>query len=113
MRTRTWNPHLPEVPVDEKGNWLAYPTYEHKGWETIYQPFPATLEIVRMETGRSAKRIILRDVERNKTYPMFVADLLTSIQHGRIVVAGGRLTGYWTASKKGANYGIKAVPVEY
>lgn len=111
--TKTWNPHIPEVPVDDNGNWLSYPSYLHKGWETVPQPFYAEFEIDGMHVGRSAKNVILKDVNTGKTYPMFIADLVKGIQNGDFTIeqhAGtGRISGWWTGSKRGANYGIKAI----
>lgn len=113
--TRQWNANRPEVPVDAKGNWLSYAGYAHGNWETIHQPFYAELVVDGMRTGRSSKLVILKDITYGKTYPMFVADLVKGIQNGDFSVEprqdGGRLIGYWTASKRGANYGIKAVRV--
>ena len=112
MRVPEWNPNKPQMPVDKDGNWLSYPTYSQVGWETVYQPFFAEFEVDSMRTGRSSKVVVLRDVHTEKTYPMFVADLVKGIQNGDFSVEsgeGGRLIGYWTGSKRGANYGIKAV----
>jgi hypothetical protein len=110
---KVWNPNLPEMPVDKDGNWLSYPDYGQVGWEAVHQPFFATLKIEGMESGRSAKRVILRDINTEKKYPMFVADLIKCIQSGAVSVLGdgenGYLTANWTGSKRGANYGIKAV----
>jgi len=108
--TRPWNPKRPEVPVKEDGSWLSYPGWNQAGWEEV-QPFVATLSVDHMETGRSSKIVVLKDELTNKTYPMFVADLVKGIQNGSLHVAEGKLTATWTGSKRGANYGIKAVRV--
>ena len=112
---RTWNPKLPEVPVDRDGNWISYPAnYNLGGWEVIHQPFFAVMTIDGMHVGRSAKNVILKD-ENGKTYPMFIADLVAGIQKGTLAVSSnndgepGTISAYWTGSKRGANYGIKAV----
>ena len=114
-RTRTWNPKLPEVPVDNDGNWLHYPTYEHTGWETIHQPFFDRMIMGGMVTGRSAKYLILKSTTTGKDYPMFISDLLAGIQKGLLSVESvegeGYVSAHWTGSKRGANYGIKAVSV--
>lgn len=108
----TWNPKEPTVPVDNNGNWLSYPDYRHKGWELVH-PFYAELEILSMYHGRSAKGLNLRDVNTGKEYPMFIGDLVDALKNGTFSVEqteeGGRLKGWWTASKRGANYGLKAV----
>ena len=116
MYTRPWNPDKPEVPVDKNGNWLAYPDYRQETWEPV-RPFFAVMTIDGMETGRSAKRVILKD-DKGKKYPMFVSDLIDGIKKGTFDVfseigggsdgEGGRISSWWTASKRGANYGIKA-----
>jgi hypothetical protein len=112
-----WNPKIPEVPVDKDGNWLNFPsTWNGGGWEKVLQPFYAVMEIDGMRTGRSSKIVILKDVETGKTYPMFVSDLVDGIAKGNFEIRpatpteGGRIVAYWTGSKRGANYGIKAVP---
>lgn len=107
----TWNPRRPQVPVDANGNWLAYPDWKHTGWEPV-RPFYARMTIDGMETGRSAKRVILKD-EKGRKYPMFVADLVKGIQKGTFEVhttldGSGIIEAWWTASKRGANYGIQA-----
>jgi hypothetical protein len=60
-----------------------------------------------MRTGRSSKVIILVD-DMGKRYPMFVADLVKGIQEGTLEIAAGQITATWTASKRGANYGIRS-----
>jgi hypothetical protein len=107
-----WNPKRPQMPVDKDGNWLNYPGYGHTAWETVEHPFYAEFEIDGIRTGRSSKIVVLKDRKTDKTYPMFVADLVKGIQHGHFTVAGAVISGYWTGSKRGANYGIKAVPVD-
>lgn len=115
--TPDWNPHIPEMPVDKDGNWLNFPGYGQTGWEKVYQPFHAVMEIDGMRTGRSSKIVVLKDRATGKTYPMFVADLVKGIQTGAFEVTVGddadvgRITAWWTGSKRGANYGIKAVRV--
>lgn len=107
-----WNPLSPEVPVDKDGNWLSYPSYGQTAWELVF-PFYGELEILSMYHGRSAKGLNLRDVNTGKTFPMFIGDLVDALQNGTFTVdqtpEGGRLKGWWTASKRGANYGLKAV----
>lgn len=116
MRARhgkVWNPKLPEMPVDDKGNWISYPGYGQAGWTVVHQPFYAEFIIDHMETGRSSKVVVLKDIKNGFTAPMFVADMVKGVQDGLFTVEqradGGRLIGWWTGSKRGANYGIKAV----
>lgn len=113
-----WNPHQPQVPVDENGNWLSYPDYFCKGWTRVY-PFHAVMVIDGMRTGRSSKVVVLKDTATDKRYPMFVADLVKGVQQGTLGVSFdegegvGKISAWWTASKKGANYGIKSIPAPH
>ena len=107
--SHSWNAKHPEVPVDENGNWMHYP----EGWRANIQwlpvrEFAAVLTIESMYTGRSAKYLKVKNKATGITYPMFVSDLVKFIQDGGTVY-NGELHGKWTASKRGANYGIKAV----
>lgn len=117
MSSRPWNPAVPEVPVDNNGNWMDYPGYNQRGWLKIHQPFYATMTIDGMRTGRSSKKVILVD-DKGVSYPMFVADLVKGIKNGSLEIStsenpkvGGMLTAWWTGSKMGANYGIRSVKV--
>lgn len=90
---------------------MAYPGWDQGGWEAV-KPFYARMTIDGMETGRSAKRVILVD-ENGRKYPMFVADLVKGIQKGTFEVhttldGEGIIEAWWTASKRGSNYGIAA-----
>lgn len=105
MSAPAWNRHRPEVPFDKGGNMLHYPMYRDCTWDVLW-PFDATMEVDGMMSGRSAKYLILKDVDTGKEYPMFVSDLIDFIQNGGIV-KDGRLTTKWMASKKGTNYGIR------
>ncbi|QNJ56923.1 hypothetical protein SEA_REINDEER_132 [Mycobacterium phage Reindeer] len=110
-----------EAPFDQNGNMISYPG-EITGWEwylddegnqryrairaemTPMEPFYGEMRVVGIETGRSAKRLVLEDINTGKTYPLFVADIVKLLQD-----AGTVLTGTWGASKRGQNYGIKRV----
>lgn len=113
--TRPWNPAVPEVPVDKDGNWIDYPGYGQHSWVTIHTPFWAVMEVDGMRTGRSSKKVILKDLKTGLYHPMFVVDLMDGIRKGaldvRSVDGEGYLTANWTGSKRGSNYGIKAVIV--
>ena len=115
--SRTWNAKRPEVPVDRDGNWLHYPQRQYAyvdgkytsfdiEWKVV-EPFWAHLEVVTLNTGRSAKYVTVKDVDRRITYPMFVSDLIDVIRYAK--VENGRISALWTASKRGQNYGIKVV----
>lgn len=109
---KTWNPDAPEVPVDKDGNWLNYPDWTTDSWVPV-SPFYAELLVSHMESGRSSKTVVLKDITNNKRYPMFVADFVKGIQEDLFAVShdldGGKLNAYWTACKRGQNYGIRAV----
>lgn len=112
--TPTWNPHLPEMPVDKDGNVLHYPdNWEMRqtgaGWEVWHQPFYAHMTLDGTISGRSAKYYILKDDKTGKHYPMFVSDLFKMINERTVTIEAGILHGWWTGSKKGSNYGIKTV----
>ncbi len=116
MNQPKWNAKAPEVPVDKDGNWLHYPDWYYMrdggGWQRV-QPFDAVFRIKEIVSGRSAKYLTLEDINTGKKYPMFIADLVKIIQAGAVGVyaqnSEGVITGTWTASKRGANFGIKAV----
>lgn len=69
---------------------------------TELPPFGATMQVVGMETGYSAKRLVLKDMGTGMTYPMFVADAVKLLE-------GVDLEGIWEPTKRGQNYGIKKV----
>lgn len=102
-----WNPKEPVVPVDKSGNWQSYDGYADR-WEKV-EPFLAELEIVEMYSGRSAKGIILADPVSAVQYPMFIGDLVAYIKNGGLI-SNGTICSWWTASKRGQNYGIKPIP---
>src|SRR6185503_11626899 len=98
------------APFDEDGNMISYPMkrYEwvdgkyvnvHPCMQTV-EPFPADMKVVGMEVGRSAKRLVLQDINTGKTYPLFVADIVKLLE-------GATLSGTWEACKRGQNYGIR------
>jgi len=107
---------IKEAPFDGDGNMVSYPGAQ---WVTRngrfvnlpkdsmrpVEPFTATMQVIGMETGRSAKRLVLMDVDTGKTYPLFVADIVA-------ILKGVPITGVWSACKRGQNYGIKREPLE-
>jgi 5-methylthioribose kinase len=105
------------APFDEDGNMVSWPQDHLEPYEdsegrrryrcipaelTPVEPFHAEMAVVGMETGRSAKRIVLKDINTGKTYPLFVADIVKLLQ-------GTLLTGTWEACKRGKNYGVRKV----
>lgn len=106
-----------DAPFDENGNMLSYPApswhyYSDESGRrlsrrvpaqlTDVEPFQADMEVIGMETGRSAKRIVLRDTKTGKTYPLFVADIVKLLK-------GTTLSGTWEACKRGQNYGVRRI----
>lgn len=108
---------ITHIPVDADGNMQSYPERSY-GWESDgnghrrfvardprlqeLPPFEATMRVVGMETGRSAKRLILEDQATGKKYRMFVADIVNQLK-------GVDLVGTWEPCKRGQNYGIRKV----
>jgi len=107
MMSPEWDAKNPRVPVDKDGNWQAFPMhYNTDRWVNVL-PWVSRMTIDGMRTGRSSKVVVLKD-DAGVTYPMFVADLVKGIQEGTLNIDKGTITAVWTASKRGANYGIKA-----
>src|SRR5262245_22339486 len=94
-----------EAPFDKDGNMVSWPgdmtgweNYIHADGEKRYrairaelapvEPFYAEMRVVGMETGRSAKRLVLEDVNTGKTYPLFVADIVKLLQQNNTVLSG-------------------------
>jgi hypothetical protein len=89
------------VPLSCEGlaSWVDYDTKLVEG-----KDFDATLIFCGFERGRSAAHAIWRDPP-GRTFPMFLCDLETLIYEG--IREGGSVSGRWTFTKRGANYGIK------
>lgn len=98
-----WNLKMPKVPVDDDGNWLSYAGYSTK--MQLIEPFKAVLVVESIHAGRSAKHIIVKNFDTGVRYPMFLPDFIDVTRRG--VIYGGIMSGIWTASKRGQNYGIK------
>lgn len=106
------------APFDEGGNlmhWAPSPGY---GWGQPEQwrdnvPFEAIMTVVSVESGRSAKYLMLTD-QGGRRYPMFIADLIEALK-APAGVANGVFGGKcWMVAKRGANYGVRvARDVDY
>lgn len=70
-------------------------------------PFHATLQISHMNRGRSAKYVtwMSPQADDDRTYPMFIADLLDLIQNADRIERG-MLSARWMVRKRGQNYGL-------
>lgn len=98
-----WDKKKPYVLVNEKGNWLNYPT---RNFELVYvEPFRADLKLIGFSRGRSAANFDFRNVETGVTYTMFMKDFMEYLKQGDVI--DSTLSGVWTVAKRGANYGIK------
>lgn len=110
--------NLKSYPVDDQGNLLHYPepTYIVRDGHYIKseivwadnKPFVATLTLQTSQRGRSAAYFMWKDTATNKTYPMFMADMLDLVLQKTIV--NGVVVGLWQVRKRGQNYGIALAP---
>lgn len=73
------------------------------------EPFTATLTATSVERGRSSAVFYWAD-EQGRAWPMFLTDLLALLQ--TTVVDHGQVTGTWTVTKRGRNYGIALLDAE-
>lgn len=92
--------------VDQGWDMTAYP----ESWAGEVQwrpnePFQKSLELVRLERGRSAARFWWRD-EDGVNYPMFGQGLTDMLQQVTLV-KGWVHDEWWIGVKRGANYGIE------
>lgn len=94
------------APFDRDGNMVSYPRPDaYESWRTEMRevtPFISHMRVVGMETGRSAKRLVLESIETGHQYPMFVADMVK-------LLGNVQLRGTWEACKRGQNYGLRQV----
>lgn len=76
-------------------------------WKDNYV-FSATMQIIGLQSGQSAKHLILKD-ENNIEYVMFVKDLIEALKNTQSIPdpEGAKLIGNFTFVKRGQNYGIK------
>ena len=92
------------VPVDKNGNWLSYDGW-CEGWDTNVK-FSAQMEVVSLYSGRSAKGAVVKDVDTDKKYQVFMTDFIDAVR-GHQVAYGVFPWMEWEACKRGANYGIR------
>lgn len=89
------------------GNLQHYPGHSPKLEWRENCTFSATLIFKGFQRGRSAAYAVFHLEETGQQYPMFLKDL------GAVMlseVRGGKVSGWWTFCKRGANYGIKLDP---
>ncbi len=103
------------VPFDQSGN-LMHWAREGTGYGAAHEwrpnvPFVADLTIAGMESGRSAKYVVLVDGD-GRRYSMFVTDLL-DVLRTPMGARDGRLgCRRWVVAKRGQNFGVKVVSAE-
>jgi hypothetical protein len=93
-----------QAPFDPDGNMMGYPEGWRKPEMRTVEPFAATMTLVGMYSGRSAKGFYVKDTEGH-CYPVFAKDMLEMFK-------GAEIPGMWAVSKRGQNYGIKRIDVE-
>ncbi|APQ42229.1 hypothetical protein PBI_MRMAGOO_147 [Mycobacterium phage MrMagoo] len=109
-----------EAPFDSNGNMVSYPLQDWRENEfgrherfskplVHVEPFYAEMRIVDIERGQSAARMVLQDTFTEKTYPLFLSDLLPMLQEPQDGLTEFRVRGTWAVSKRGQNYGIKRI----
>lgn len=102
---------LTKAPYDENGSLLHWVGYSHDIWHPN-DPFHATLQVVSMRSGYSAKYLILQSPNNDsdrRTYPMFVADLVDVVA-ATPLIRNGIIQARWIVRKRGQNYGIAIAP---
>lgn len=96
-----------QIPFNKNGDQLHYPahyTMDTGRWKDNFT-FEGVLEITRMERGMSAAYFHAKDQE-GRGYTMFMKDLFEALPY----MAYGKLTGRFTFTKRGNNYGVKYLP---
>jgi hypothetical protein len=94
------------IPYDGAGNLREYAGgYSETEWRDN-TPFPAELQVVGYERGRTAVRVIWEDGDGH-AYPMFISYLVELIRTSNVI--DGKVSGTWMGTKKGQNYGLRMV----
>ena len=107
-----WDRKNPIAPFRPDGSLMHYPMrfgYGEKAedprWVKVI-PWHDILTLWGIERGQSAARFIWRGTKGQK-YPMMMADMLILLETS--TVRYGVVEATWTVTKRGQNYGIKAV----
>jgi hypothetical protein len=107
---------LREAPYTTGGSLMHYvaPFKKREGDGVVWlpnDPFHATFSIKRMQSGYSAKYVLLESPNSNdeREFPMFVTDLIDAVA-SLPAIYGGILTGRWMVRKRGQNYGVALAP---
>ena len=99
---------MTKKPADGRpglSTYSSYPNYD-EDWRPNFE-FDATLQLDTYVRGRSASRLVWKDVATRVEYEMFISDAIKVLKKG--LEPGGIITGKWIFCKKGANYGLKLV----
>lgn len=101
-----------EAPFDADGNLMGYVGKyydETKLTWRVVEPFRATIRVIDMYSGRSAKGFIVEDDEGHH-YQMFTTDMLELLTNAEVRASTYRgvvFDGIWAISKRGQNWGLK------
>ena len=94
-----------KVPFTVNGDQEHYPSlYRTSMWKDNHE-FQATMEFQRFNRGRSAAYAVMRDTSTKRTVTIFLSDFDHVVRH----MTRGTVTGRWTFTKKGQNYGCKLI----
>lgn len=92
-----------DIPFDKDGNQLDYPGWNDPTWVANHE-FTDTLTYVSYGRGRSSVTFEFAR-EDGRTVSMFVTDLDSVLP----IMANGKLTGRFTFTKRGQNYGVRMI----
>lgn len=93
------------IPFDKQGNQQHFASEYHGNtseWREN-KPFTERVVVHGMESGRSAKYLVIRMMDSDKRGTMFVKDLVEALPY----FVDGVLKGTFRFTKRGQNYGIK------
>ncbi len=98
------------IPFDKDGNQLAYPDWPDSvnHWDYNHE-FSDTLTLVTYGRGRSSVTFTMRRAS-GKTVSVFVSDFCDMASSPAF--GAGSITGRFTFTKKGANYGCRLIAGE-
>ncbi len=116
-REQIWEPILDDPPGPGRYGLQQIERVIHNNWRAVHTgpqwrpniPFHATLQVCDLRSGPSAKYVLLQPVSMPldlRTYPMFIADLITLLKTGHIQ-QGGIASERWMVAKRGQNYGLR------
>jgi len=92
------------IEIQERKDSLRYTQVESIVWKENFE-FEDTLYLEGMSRGRSAANFNLVSQIDNKSYNLFMTDILNMVQNADI--HKGIIKGKWTFCKRGSNYGVK------